>query len=287
MLHDEIERCFGGGPEHRPVEQRIAAGRRALRRRRAAAALTAVGMVAVVGSTYALAVPGQDSRARGEMTVRPTLSSPPPTPAQPTSPLPDPTATSQPWQPNLYARHTDDGELEIRPGVVVHERIENPFGWEPPRLADALDVSWKGRRIWTIVELGQEGLVYRTTEPGNEWAGFAEWVAYQSQLMSDTPTGYRLPVRLREDGRVVATHGTEILQRTDEPRLGDGFAPPGTRTGAALVDLGGDAPSRFVFWRVVGSELDVFNVAPDELIGATFEEMLSYARRLYAESGRR
>ena len=270
MLDEQIERCFGTGPEHRPVEHRIAAGRRALRRHRATQALTAVGMVAVLGTTYALTLPGRDHDATGQLAVSPTPG-PPSTTA---------TAGSQPWKRNLLARYADDGELEIRPGVVVHERIENPYGLAPPDRSDALDVTWRGRRVWTMVELQDDDLAYGTSVPSNGWASFADYVADQVDANGGAGDGWPTNLTLTDGGRVVAAPGVEILQRTDDPRLGDSFSPAGTPTGAVLARVG--EVSYFEVWRVVDGELDEIFVAPRVVEGATFEELLAYARARYA-----
>ncbi len=81
---------------------------------------------------------------------------------------------------------------------------------------------------------------------------------------------------------MVASQGSEILQRTDDPQLGDSFAPPGTPTGAAVVRAAEDGVGYFVVWRVVDGELDVITTPPRDVIGATFEQLLTYARGQYA-----
>src|SRR5262245_42796975 len=140
LLHDEIEQSFGTGPEHRPIEQQIEAGRRALRRRRMVAAMAGVGVVAVIGTTYAVVSPDSEGRATGVAAVDPTTT-------------PSPTLdTAVPWDDDTPLRYLD-GDLQIHPGVVVHEHIDNPYGHEPPDLSDALDITFDGRRTWMIVEL--------------------------------------------------------------------------------------------------------------------------------------
>lgn len=272
MLDDQIERCFGTGPEHRPVEQRIAAGRRALWRRRVTAALTAAGMVAVLGATYAVAVPGPDRDGAGEVATDPTPT--PPTATASAEP------TRRPWR-NLTARYADDGRLEIRPGVVVHEHIPNPYDWKPPQHSDALDITWRGRRLWTIVRLNHDGLGYTTTQPSSGWSSFADWVA--DGVRFNRAAGDSVPRTLVLAGdRVVAARGVTILQRTDDPRLGPRFASPGTPTGAAVVTLDTPGFSYFVVWRVVAGTLDTIVTPPAEVNGATFDELLTYARAKYA-----
>jgi hypothetical protein len=90
-------------------------------------------------------------------------------------------------------------------------------------------------------------------------------------------------MRLAGDGSVVAAPGNTVLQRTDDPRLGAGFAPAGVPTGAALVEVGGGSPQAyFVVWRVIDGELDVITTPPRDVVGATWAELLGYARGQYA-----
>ncbi len=276
MLDEQIERSFGTGPAHRPVEERIAAGRRALRRRRAAAAITAVGAVAVLGTTLAVALPGPDQATPGRVATEPSVT------ASGAPRTPEPSPSPVPWERSELARFAEDGSLEIRPGAQVHERIDNPYGYEPPSYSVALDVTWQGSRLWTIVEVTGRGGSSSTSAPSAGWASFADWVADQPGSTLGTNSGWPETVTLRPDGGVVAAAGAEILQRTDDPQLGADFAPAGTPTGAAVVVVDGDDTSYFVVWRVIDGELDVVVVPPQDVVGATFAELLSYARSQYA-----
>lgn len=273
QLQEEIERSFGDGPAHPPVEHRIAAGRRALLRRRLSTGAAVVGVVAALGVGYALAGPGTTGRADGPVAVDPTGS---PSPTQ------QPAPESRPWDNNLTARYTGDGELEVRPGVAVHEHLVNPYGWKAPKHSDALDLTWRGQRMWTIVELTDAGLSYTSSVPSNGWASFADWVADQVGVATGGDHGWPTTLRLTDRGAVVAAAGSEVLQRTDDPRLGGSFAGPGTPTGAALVRVAARDQAYFVVWRVLDGRLDVITTPPRDVVGASFDEMLTHARAQYA-----
>lgn len=271
LLREEIDRSFGDGPAHRPVELRVDAGRRALRRRRVAATAAALGVLAVLGIGYAAVSPGPSGRAAGEVAVDPT-----PSPAQ------DPSPTSEPWSQGETVRYSDDGELEIRPGVVVHEHLENPFALDPPDRSDALDLTFEGQRSWTILDLSGGFMSVSSSEPSNGWASFADYVADQADGETGGDDGWPDTFRLTDEGQVIPTAGTTVHQRTDDPQLGETFAPAGATTGAALVTVEGDEKSYFVVWRVVRGELDVITTPPNEVTGATFGQLLEYARSQYA-----
>ena len=272
LLQRELERSFGEGPAHPPVEETLRAGRRALRRRRIGAAAGALAVVAALGTGYAASTAGPEPRKSGEVATDPT---PAPSPTEDASP------TSEPWGKAETVRYSAAGELEVRPGVVVHEHIENPFGYQPPKRSDALDLTFRGQRIWTIVELENGNYAYTGSVPSNGWASFADYVADQAGAGSDN-NGWPDTLRLTEVGTVVASKGSEVLQRTDDPQLGDSFASPGTPTGAALVRAAEDGVGYFVVWRVVDGRLDVITTPPRDVVGATFQELLSYARGQYA-----
>ncbi|WP_372727311.1 hypothetical protein [Nocardioides sp.] len=268
-LHEEIDRSFGDGPAHRPVSERIQAGRTALVRRRVTAGVAALAVVAALGGTTWALAPGGDPRA-GEGYV---ATDPPPTPGESESAAPA-------WEDNTPLRYLD-GELQIRPGVVVHDRIENPYGYQPPKKSDALDITFEGKRQWAIVRLTERGYGYSSTAPSNGWASFSAYVADQVDGATGGDDGWPETLRLTDQGTVVASPGSEILQRTDDPRLGDSFAPAGTPTGAALVRAAEDDFAYFVVWRVIDGKLDVITTPPDDVVGATFDELVSYARSQY------
>ena len=272
LLQRELERSFGGGPAHQPVEETLRAGRRALRRRRIGAAAGALAVVAALGTGYAVSTAGPEPRTSGEVATDPT-----PTP----SPTEDATPTSERWEKAETVRYSAAGELQVRPGVVVHEHIENPYGYEPPKRSDALDITFEGRRIWTIVELKDGGFTFSGSVPSNGWASFGDYVADQAGAASDG-SGWPHTLRLTDQSKVVASEGSQILQRTDAPQLGDSFASPGTPTGAAVVRAAEDGVGYFVVWRVVDGALDVITTPPRDVVGATFQELLNYARGQYA-----
>lgn len=270
LLRRDLDEAIGDGPAHRPVEDRLQAGRGALRRRRAAVGLASFGVVAVLGVGFAVSAQGPHGRADGDVAA---------------DPRPSPTSESEPaapaWKGNDPVRYRD-GELQIRPGVVVHEHLQNPYGYRPPGLSDALDLTWRGQRMWIIAEQTQGGSALASSVPSNGWASFSDWVADQVGLATGDGGGWPDTLRLTPEGTVVASKGSEILQRSDDPRLGASFAPAGTPTGAAVVRAAEDDLAYFVVWRVLDGELDVITTPPRDVTGATFEEMLTAARAKYA-----
>lgn len=260
-IREELDRSFGAGPAQPSLESQLAAGHRALRRRRAGLATAVAAAVVVVGgASYAVVAAGGAADTGGGQQH---LAEEP---------------SAGPWQRGELLRYTD-GELELRPGTTVHEHLENPFGYPAPDRSDALDLTVDGQRQWVLAELRDGKLGYTASVPSNGWASFEAWV---SDEVGHTGDGWPETVRLDADGRVVAAPGAEIVQRTDDPRLGGSFAPADAVTGAAVVEVGGRPPSYFVVWRVVDGELDVITTPPRDVVGATFDELLASARARYA-----
>ena len=49
-----------------------------------------------------------------------------------------------------------------------------------------------------------------------------------------------------------------------------------------MVRAAEDGVGYFVVWRVIDGELDVITTPPRDVVGATFEQLLTYARGQYA-----
>lgn len=276
-LQEQLDRSFGDGPPTPTVASRVAAGRRALVRRRVATGVAGLAASAVLVTSWYAISPGASTGSEW-MGEDPTSSATPS--AEPTEEAS--TARSEdPWPRGELIRYVD-GELEVRPGVVVHERIRNPHRFERPALSDALDVTWRGERQWLMIEKRPRpiGISSSSSEPSNGWASFADYVADQVQASGES--GWPDIFRLDDQGRVVPTAGTHVLNRSDDPQLGADFAPPAATTGAAVVSVGGEEGNYFVVWRVIDGELDVITTPPDDIVGASFDELLSGARARYA-----
>ncbi len=272
-LQEELDRSFGDGPPLPPVDSQVVAGRRALVRRRVARGVAGLAAAAVLATSWYAASPSSPTGS-DRLAVDPT-SSATPSASEATEP------TEAPWPRGELIRYVD-GELEVRPGVIVHEHIRNPYGFEPPELSDALDVTWRGQRQWLMIEKRPmpRGISSSSSAPSNGWASFADYVA--DQVDADGGSGWPDTFQLDDRDQVVPTAGTRVFNRTDDPQLGPEFAPPGATTGAAVVSVAGEEGSYFVVWRVIDGTLDVITTPPDDIVGATFEELLSGARASYA-----
>ena len=277
-FQEELDGAFGDGPPHPPVGIHLVAGRRALMRRRVARVTTGLAAATVLFTSWYAVSPGSTSDSVGR-TGDPASSTSPTSPS--TSQEPSTGPSQPPWPRGELIRYVNE-ELDVRAGAIVHEHIRNPYGFQPPELSDALDVTWKGQRQWLMIEKRQMpfGTTSSASEPSNGWASFADYVAAQVDV--DSGSGWPDTFQLDNRGEVIPTADTRVINRTDDPQLGPDFASPGATTGAAVVSVVGEEGNYFIVWRVINGTLDVITTPPGDIVGATFEELLSGARAQYA-----
>ncbi|MFC7361261.1 hypothetical protein [Nocardioides astragali] len=159
----ELDLSFGTG-EDVAVEHYVAAGRGAVRRRRLAAVVAGLGAAAVVGGI-----------AWGVAPDRGPSSSDTPVATDPsgTSALSDLRPSGQ----RDWPAEADDDGLHIRPGAVVHERIDDLFP-EKDSESVALDLTYEGKRWWMTLEWGEDGGAGSATTPDEGiYASFDDFVA--------------------------------------------------------------------------------------------------------------
>lgn len=279
-IRDEIDRSFDEGPPIDDLDLILTRGQQVVRRRRlaeGASLLLVAGVVAGIAFATTGTPEGSPGPA-GQPTTAVTQSSPPVVPDV----SPEVVAPGPAWEDDATPVRYYEGTLQVRDRAVVHQHLVNPFGYDAPRTSDALDLTYRGQRMWLLAEYDEVGSSYSSTVPSNGWASFADWVASQVGTAQPGEDGWPETVRLDAQGDVVAAPGARIVQRTDDPDLGASFAAAGTPTGAAVVTVADGDKSYFVVWRVVDGELDVITTPPRDTLGATFEELLTYARTQYA-----
>lgn len=230
-LHDELETAIGHGPALPPPEVRLAAGRTALRRRRAVLAAGTAGAVAAIVLPVAVLAGGTSTSGRE---------------VPPAVPSPSESSRVGPSQPREGAPVDIDRttrELVVDQGAVVNARVDDVVpgivGWSA-----ALDVSQADRRYWVVLAWDETrgDVRYDEAEPGR--TGLAEWSeTYLPELERLYAPGrapsQRVPGLAWEGDRFVATGATRVLEQRSPVDLGERFAPDEAVTGAAMVDLDG------------------------------------------------
>jgi hypothetical protein len=270
-LREALNHGFGPEPLHRPLADRLEAGHRAVRRRRAAGSVVAVAAAAVVGIGASLLAGGSPDSTRGVATD-PTATS------SPTS-SPETAATTQSWDDDELARYSDDGMVEIRPGVTVLHQIDEPYG-DPSDYnhSVALAVEYRGAESWLLLTWETDPNGASTSASGTmayPEGSFADWVEQNVAANEDNSGGV---VRFAEDGWLASSHGVVILDQVRDPDLPGNFAPDGVRTAAALLQ-GPDGKKWYVLVRDI-DELETIST-PFRMGGGDLQEFLDYARAKY------
>lgn len=259
-LTDELESSFVDEPAHRPVEQRILAGRRLVRRRRISTGAVAVALVAVLGAGYAAVGPDGNRAADPPIADRKD---------DPVEKEPD----ADPLLEESGVMVSGEGELQVAADVEIIETVPNPDGYGKPGEAYGVAYRQDGKTRWALVDPG--GGSYE--EAFRSFPTFADWLADQVALQRGEPT--LALVRFGDGEELLPLEGVEILQQTGDIDLGPSFAGPRDRTAVAEVTYAGER--WYVLAREVpGSGIQYFPTAAS-VSKLTLEEFLPYARDSY------
>lgn len=267
-LAERIDAAIGEAPTPLPLPRdRVAAGRRALLRRRLAVGAGALAVVAVVGSAFALV--GGDSETR----VDP--ASPPSAEADGTGSEPEP---GRPSDPDADVELTREGELLVAEGVEVTRQVENPLGLTPPDYSLGIAYTRDGETTWALLE--SSGSV--TYDPARKaFATLDDWL---DEMVALETGDVRLQlVEFGVGETLEPLPGVEIVDQTGEVNLSESFAGPRDRTAAAQVTYEGKR--WFVLARQIsGSPPEYFPTA-GRVGGQDLADFLDYASGQYTDSG--
>jgi hypothetical protein len=293
-LADRLDRSIGPAPESDDLlAGLLAAGHGAVRRRRVAAIAGAAAAVLVVAGGVAVATGGSPDRATppvGEPTS--TASTTPPAATA------SATATVTPeWDggDELAFYDSSSGQVTIRPGATVVQRIDNPYHLRPPRGSVAVAVAGDGTTIWYVMVWDPSG-TSEAAQPADPNGSFRQWVHDVSSIAATDQKGASQPGTdfpgRPEDGLVVfvADHGellgplegVVVLEQREGVDVGPSFASEEDDTAAAEVR----APDGKVFYvlaRRTPGEPPQYIAVPRSKGGADLDAFLAFARERYAE----
>src|SRR5262245_17103288 len=155
-----IDRSFGDGPDQPPIGDRLAAGRRAVRRRRivASAAIVAFG-VAAGGATWA---------AMPSVTERPLPAADLPAPQQDDS-LPAETGDGPVTRP--------ESGWQVAPEWTVVKRIPSPMGYELPKQSVAFELAKGPVHRFALATFDGDCCTYVMFGPRPEQTTLEAWAA--------------------------------------------------------------------------------------------------------------
>jgi hypothetical protein len=244
----ELDASFGSAPDV-PAALYVAAGHRAVRRRRATSAAVAVCAAAVVVGVAWGVAPAQSPRS-----TETPVATEPPSPSPTGSPSPSPSRTEPalfPWRKGEPpARALPEG-LEIRPGAVVHERRDALYPGKDTESA-ALDISYQGSRWWLVLEWDRGGSSMSSSRPEDGFAdSFDAFVRAEvanggmTSVPADDVPGMAGGLATWHGGNLEAAPGVTVVRQVEDPVPGDDslglVLRSGGRTTWALFTQGGDA----------------------------------------------
>ncbi|GAA4670773.1 hypothetical protein [Nocardioides nanhaiensis] len=248
-LSDHLERLAAHEPPVRPAHEHLAAGRRALRRRRVAELGAVTAVLAVLVGGWAVVGDGGSSRATEPPAAPPTTSR---------APMPPPEGEWAQWQ---------DGAVRLADGVEELDRIDAGRDGVGLELRAGDDVRWY------LVDR-------RRTTSFDAYVAFdslADWVS--DQTFPGGPAARAALVRLAPDGTLAPGRpGVEIIEQVASPDLPDSYDGGNLVTAAALVEVDGERT-----WLLARdpAATDVITVALAR--ASTLDDFLAFARERYAD----
>jgi hypothetical protein len=203
-LKDHLDEAAHAGPAHPPVADRLAAGRRAVRRRRLGVATGLAALVAAGGSVWAV-VPDQ--------------------PATVVAGAPDAGQAAAPASPmwpseDSWAAIDPDGAVTLRPGVEMRQRFDDVVGGDP---SVALDLLRGDDHRFVLLWVGDNGVVSEIAEPAD--GALNEFVVdSQREVNGDLPLAVgtggdyaSLPLVAYRNGQLWVVPGAEIVAAVADP----------------------------------------------------------------------
>lgn len=238
----EIDSAFGSGDDQ-PVARYVAAGQRAVRRRRRVALGGALAAAAVVAGVAWGIAPGSG----------PTRAEAPPVATDPSVGAED---AADGWPADEPPARFGLRGVEVRDGAVVHDRRDDLYPGKGTDSA-ALDVSYGGERWWVALEWHDGGAASNAVRPDEGlFASFDAFVAdklrgggmiYRPEAPGRGSDDVWLGGLVQWDGRELTERpGVEVVRTVQDP-VGDGasigvvLAEDGIVTWMLVTDLGESA----------------------------------------------
>ncbi|GIM64472.1 hypothetical protein Pve01_83400 [Planomonospora venezuelensis] len=259
-LMDRFEEATRGGPEHRGIEARLVAGRRAQARRRATVASTAFAGTLVIGGLAWAVLPGTGSPTSDTDGVVASEGL-----TEPDSVDQQELPSATPTRPTvLFQYDLDTATLNVADGVTVLRQVNDPVPDEAVTSSAAV-VKYQGERKWVMAAVvpGRSG--WASDTEANPDRDFEQWVHELTVL--NTPSmstdGEYEPgwVTLNVDGGLTAHNGATIVDQSTPARIDQSPATAPSAVGTINVD---GALLCVVARMLPGKDVDVTYLAESE-----------------------
>jgi hypothetical protein len=297
QLAELLDSSFGAGPDGLPTpSERLATGRQALRRRhRAGIAGTTLAVVAVLGLGAALSgAVGGRSDADGPL---------PPLATSGTSATPSASATAREvlrqaaldrlkQQAQQQAHRIEqelvsnqfpaslgpDGQVVVKDGWRITQRVEEPVGHQPPEDSLGVVVTDGVHTRWMLLMLSRQtdgqgnpidelGTGAVADDPGKGYSRFEDWLASVVELNG----GARVTPLVTVDSadRLEPGPGVTLVETRPAPVIDDY-----TTDGDRLAEVRRDGRTWFVVVRGHGPQAEVIPVDAEVLSAPTFPALV-------------
>jgi hypothetical protein len=278
-LQEQLETGFGDEPPHRPIQERIAAGRRAVRRRRRFVTVGTITALAALALGPVLLRP--DTGAGGGGGIDPPTPVPAPITAAPTpvhllvAPAHDVRADTPPVLYLFGRMFKRDRDVTV---LATYGEIDNSTSH--PRGAAIVKVG--GKTLWVAVVGNEPDRLVAQREAPYNYQLFMSWAQLEFPILSGhlalaatAPGPYSPPV---SDGdspaaysgdRLVAKPGGTLVHRIRHP-LANAQAVPPCHAQAAQVDL----PD--TDWFVLGFDCRGVSALYSERVGVRADTLSSW-----------
>jgi hypothetical protein len=299
QLMELLDSSFGAGPDGLPAPaERLHAGRQALRRRhRAGIAATTVAVVAVLGVGAGLSgALGGGSDAEGPL---------PPLATSGTSATPSTTTSTADAERQAALDHLEekareqahrieqqyvstmfpasfapDGQVVVKDGWRITQRVEEPMGFQPPEASLGVVATNGDETRWMLLTLenqvdgqgnptGAQGPTAAADDPGKGYSRFEDWLASMVELNG----GSRTPPLVTVDAadRLTPGPGATVVESRPAPVI-DGYTTDGDR----MAEVRRDGRTWFVVVRGHGPQAEVIPVDADVLATPTFAALVDH-----------
>jgi hypothetical protein len=299
LLGDLLDRGFGAGPGGLPTPaDRLAVGRRALRRRRrVTVAATSVAVVAAVGLGAALAGAAGGHGADGPpppIATNRATAKPSATPSSPSNAA-DAAATKRRKAHRLDQRlvsaqfpasYTPDGRIVVKDGWAIAKRVDEPMGYLPPERSAGVVVTDGPHIRWMLLTLQREvdgqgkaldelGPMASADDPGKGYARFEDWLASMVELNGGARTAPLVTVDAAD--RIRPGSGAELVATRPAPVI-NGYTSDGDR----MAEVRRDGRTWFVVLRGHGRDAEAIPVDAALLAAPTFAAFVKHVRKQVA-----
>lgn len=265
-----LDEAIGDGPPLRSALEPLAAGKRAVRRRKATASFgLALCLVAVV---FALSMQNTAPRTAPSQIATQT-------PTKAAEPTPKPKSVLR-WQKEEFARYSSSESWVINPKARVRRTIQDP-SQEPGLSSLGLDLNLGGTRYFVLVYAwspSQSGASFDAVSADDR--DFETWLADMVELQSGSTPAVALAF---EGKRLVALDPSmRILAQVANPDLPANFSAQTTKTAAAEITLSGKI--QYALVRDFGEKTPDVITWPDTDGLDSLADFIDFARARY-ESG--